>query len=190
MVVAPETSPFDSLLTRSALLALAAGLTWVLVILCAVALEAVTQGRFRMALALGCPRWCHRWLLGLLGAALAAGVLTPTTATAGPTTGALDGLPLPDRPVAEGLSGEEAGRARAEHARAASEQVTVRAGQSLWEISRNRLPPDASTGRIAAMTLTLYRRNRRTIGENPGLIHPGQHLAVPRTARETDSEDS
>lgn len=191
MVVASETLTFDYLLTRSALLALAAALVWILVVLTAIAVEAVTQGRFRMALALGCPRACHRWLLGLLSVALAAAVLSPPAATAQPAeAGALDGLPLPDRPVADRTRGEQAVAARAHQRVRASEQVTVHAGQSLWEISRSRLPPDASTHRIAALTRSLYRRNRDAIGENPDLIRPGQSLAVSPTAHETYSEDS
>lgn len=191
MVVAQETPTFEHLLTRSALLALAVALIWVLAVLTAIVIEALTEGRFRMALALGCPHWCHRWLLGLLGALVAAAVLAPPAATAAQTaTGALDGLPIPDRPLGERPRSEEVPRARALQPAGVSEQVTVQAGQSLWEISRSRLPRDASTHRIAALTRSLYRRNRGVIGEDPDLIRPGQSLALPPTAHKISSEDS
>src|SRR4051794_34609142 len=100
MVVLNAIPTFESLLQRSALVVLAIGLVWAAVVVGAIAVEAVTDGRVRVALALGCPRWCHRWLLGLLGAALTATVLTPSPAPANPSSSsALEGLPLPDRPT-------------------------------------------------------------------------------------------
>lgn len=181
MVVNPGPPTFEVLLVRGALAVLAAGLVWSAVVLAAVTVEAMTQGRLRLALAIGCPARLHRWLLGVLGAALAATVLAPPAhADQGP--GGLDGLPLPDRAVG--------GLPRAQPGRPVSEHLTVRSGQSLWAISRSRLPPDASTDQTAALTQTLYRRNRAVIGGDPDLIHPGQVLAVPTTPDETRTEDS
>lgn len=184
MVVLQQTTTFETLLVRSALVAVALATVWAVLVTAAVCAEAVTQGRFRLALALGCPQAWHRWLLGLLAAVLAVTVLTPGTASADPSLGAaaLDGLPLPDRPTED--------RPRAQPPPAVSAVVRVRAGQSLWGISDSRLPPDASPDQIAALTRSLYARNRGVIGDDPDLIRPGQDLAVPPIPREIYSEDS
>lgn len=66
-----------------------------------------------------------------------------------------------------------------------SEPATTRAvhvvsrGESLWRIAADRLGSDASTERIAAAWPLIYEANREVIGDNPGLIHPGQRLAIP-----------
>lgn len=179
MVVALGTTTFEVLLVRSALIAVAVAAVWVAAVLTAIAVETLTQGRVRLALALGCPTGCHRMLLRLAAAVLTTTTLAPAAASAQTT---LDGLALPDRPVGE--------RARAQPPPEVSAVVRVRAGQSLWEISAQRLPPDASPHRIAALTRSLYQTNRAVIGDDPDLIHPGQSLIVPPTDRETYSEDS
>lgn len=188
MVVEQAGQTFETLLVRSALVGVVIAAVWAALVLAAVCVEAVTEGRFRLALALGCPPACHRWLLGLTGAALAATVLAPAGASAavpadGPAaTTAVDGLPLPDRPPGA--------RARAQRPPEVSEVVRVRAGQTLWGISSSRLPTDASPDQTAALTRRLYARNRAVIGDDPDLIHPGQSLTVPPIAHETHLEES
>ena len=180
MVVITTVPTFEALLVRSAMVLLALGLVWAAVVLVAVLVEAVTRGRVRLALALGCPRWCHRWLLGVLGTVLVA-MSTGQPATAQtPSGGALEGLPLPDRPAGS----------RHHSAVGVSAEMTVRPGQSLWAISRSRLPPDADPARTAALARSLYRTNRALVGDDPDLIHPGQRLIIPRTTHETYPEDS
>lgn len=180
MVVLKTVPTFEALLVRSAMVLLALGLVWAAVVLVAVLVEAVTRGRVRLALALGCPRWCHRWLLGVLGAVLVATAAGPPATAQPPAGGAVEGLPLPDRPTGS----------RHRPAVAVSAGVTVRTGQSLWEISRSRLPPHADPARVAGLARSLYRTNRALIGDDPDLIHPGQRLIIPRSTHETYPEDS
>lgn len=168
----PPGSSFEGLLARAALLALAAALIWLALIAAALFLEALTRGRVRVALALGCPRALHRWVLGLAAAAASTAVLVAPPASA-------ERLPLPDRPVV-----------RTEAPARVSGWVRVHPGQSLWEISRRHLPAPATDADVARFANALYRLNRARIGGNPNLIRPGQHLAVPHLNLETNSEDS
>src|SRR5687768_14270717 len=83
----------------------------------------------------------------------------------------LDGLPFPDRgttvqPVSAGTSGEH----------------VVQAGESLWTIAASALPPDAGTANVAGASAAWYDANRRTIGPDPDVIHPGQQLVAPDPA--------
>jgi hypothetical protein len=56
---------------------------------------------------------------------------------------------------------------------------TVEAGDTLWDIAAAHLPPAqrsaAGTGRYWPQ---VYRANRRVVGADPNLIHPGTHLDV------------
>jgi LysM domain len=58
--------------------------------------------------------------------------------------------------------------------------VVVHSGQSLWSISADHL---ATTGyhNITTAWRALYAANKSTIGANPDLIRPGQHLCLPTT---------
>jgi nucleoid-associated protein YgaU len=137
-------------------------------------------------------------LLGLASAALSAAMIAPPPAVAdsdpAPAQGDLNGLALPDRPTGavphENAPPTHPLIARARAPASVSAWVTVRTGQSLWEISRGRLPADATPDQIAALTRSVYLRNGRTIGNDPDLIRPGEHLAIPQTPHETYSEDS
>ncbi len=57
--------------------------------------------------------------------------------------------------------------------------VQVRAGDCLWTLAADRLPPGASDARIAGAVLDWYSRNRTVIGPDPDLILPGQQLIPP-----------
>ena len=57
--------------------------------------------------------------------------------------------------------------------------VVVR-GESLWRITAELLGPDASNSAIASAWPVIYQANRSLIGENPGLIQPGQRLTIPQ----------
>lgn len=163
---------FDGLLARGAMLALLVAAAWALVVVGAVALEARTHGRIRLARHTGCPARVRLWLLGLFVALFAC--ITPAQASdagsgPGPATtldAALDGLPLPDRAIG--------GTPRV---------VVVRPGDSLWAIARVALPRTADEATVARTVAALHALNRRTIGPDPDLIQPGQHIVFPSSSR-------
>lgn len=159
---------FDGLLARGATIALLVAAAWAIVVVAAVALEARTQGRIRLARHTGCPARVRLWLLGLF-VALFTGVAPAQASDAGsgpgPTTtidAALDGLPLPDRAVG-----------------GATAVVVVRPGDSLWAIARAGLPRTADEASVVRTVAALHALNHRTIGPDPDLIRPGQHLVFP-----------
>jgi hypothetical protein len=181
---------FDTLLTRGALGALAAAGLWSVAAVVAVALEARSAGRIRVADRTGCPPAVRRWLLGLF-LALFAGVASPAVAAASaPASGSgtggpdgtvaarLDGLPLPDRTTGE----------RGPQSRVVDRVVDVRAGDSLWVIARALSPEGARDSAIAVVVARLYAANRTAIGDDPDLIVPGQRLRVsPSITRPTST---
>jgi nucleoid-associated protein YgaU len=57
-------------------------------------------------------------------------------------------------------------------------RYTVRLGESLWSIAGDSLHTQDGT-RIASYWPRIYRANRRVIGSDPDLIHPGQALRLP-----------
>ena len=56
---------------------------------------------------------------------------------------------------------------------------TVVADDSLWTIAARHLPPDSTDAEVAASWPDWYAQNRDVIGDDPGLIHPGQVLTAP-----------
>lgn len=66
-------------------------------------------------------------------------------------------------------------------AQTAAEQSTyvVRPGDSLWQITAQRLGPAASESAIAAAWPQLWQTNRSVVGDDPGLILPGTALTLP-----------
>jgi hypothetical protein len=163
---------FSDLLTRAALWALAAAAVWAIVVVAAIAAEAWTDGRVRIAQHLGCP---VAWRASLLAVFLVlfAGFSTAQAADrdaagepSAPVAGsALDGLPLPDRPAGRPVGDPAA--------------VVVRSGDSLWRIARRHLPANAADAVVAAAVKDLYLRNRLTIGPDPDRLEPGQRLVLP-----------
>jgi hypothetical protein len=74
----------------------------------------------------------------------------------------LDGLPLPDLPIAHD-----------------SRPVVVRPGDTLWGIAEQHLLPDAPDADVLELVGRIHRINRALIGPDPDLIFPGTHLTVP-----------
>jgi nucleoid-associated protein YgaU len=60
----------------------------------------------------------------------------------------------------------------------------VRRGDSLWRITADELGPRATDAEIAERWPEWYGANRRLIGSDPDLIHPGQVLHTPPTPQE------
>jgi hypothetical protein len=141
-----------------------------MLVVAAVALEARTRGRIRLAERAGCPPLLRLWLLGALVAVFAGVAPADASDTGSGPTGttvgaALDGLPLPDR--VSGATHRSIGRA-----------VVVGPGDSLWRIARRLLPGDAPDAEVATVVAGLYAVNHRTIGPDPDHLVPGQRLLV------------
>ncbi|MCC3290466.1 LysM peptidoglycan-binding domain-containing protein [Arthrobacter sp. zg-Y1110] len=58
-------------------------------------------------------------------------------------------------------------------------EVVVAAGDTLWSLAASQLGPQATDAETAALWPRWYELNREVIGPDPGLIRPGQVLAVP-----------
>jgi len=164
---------FDALLVRGAVGALGVAVLWLAFVVVAVAVEARSDGRLRVAEHVGCPRVLRVWLLALF-VALFAGLAPAQAGDHGTRPRAtldsapmIEGLQLPDRPEAH------------------SRHVVVRPGDTLWGIARDQLLRATSATRspsatsIAAAVARLHAANRGVIGPDPDLIRPGQHLKIP-----------
>lgn len=60
--------------------------------------------------------------------------------------------------------------------------VTVLAGDTLWDIAARELGPDASDIEVALHWPRWYQANKAAIGENPDVLLPGQILKSPSAA--------
>ncbi len=58
-------------------------------------------------------------------------------------------------------------------------EVVVATGDTLWGLAAARLPAGASDTEVAVLWPTWWAANRAVIGDDPGLLHPGQHLVPP-----------
>lgn len=117
----------------------------------------------------GVPPALRRLVLAACGVALST-VAGPALAAHGGD--AHQGLP----PVAAGLPFP----ARAVDLPSPTQEVAVVGpGDSLWAITRRHLPATARDAEIARSWPELYARNRAVVGDDPSLIHPGQHLVLP-----------
>lgn len=164
----PPTRGFVDLLVALAGWVLVVGACWFAAVTVSIWVEAVSRGRLTSSRLLGCPATLRRTLLGLAGAALVAGATVPAYAAShGGGPDLLEGLAVPDRAMRGTVP--PPGRAT---------RVTVHVGDSLWSLAQ-QAHPHADDGQVAGLTARLYARNRRTIGPDPDLIHPGQHLLVP-----------
>lgn len=118
-------------------------------------------------------------------------VTSPTSARSGPAS-APDAGPTPaaappptpgwtpSRPVQRALpsSGLVTGGGASDRAA----DVVVHRGDTLWDIARRHLGPDATDAEVAHAWPAWYEANRTVIGDDPGLILPGQILRPPTAA--------
>jgi len=68
---------------------------------------------------------------------------------------------------------------RATRPAAATPQIRVERGDSLWHIAARHLGPDATPGQIAREWRRWYAANRAVVGAEPDLIRVGQVLSAP-----------
>jgi nucleoid-associated protein YgaU len=163
------------------------GWLWLCVLVCLADLRDATRPRWRLATATTLqPRALHGMVGRAVGVAAVPALLAPAvTGHAGsvPLHGpavalsheqpalpaALSGLPLPDR--VPGTAG-------------AAERYRVRAGDTLWAIAADRLPPSSSDAVIDRSWRRLFAVNRVRVGSDPHLIRPGTVLRLlPGSAR-------
>lgn len=161
---------------------------WLWVLVSLVVLDAV---RGRAGVRRGVPRPLRRVVLAACGLSLAGGLAVPAHAgeeAPGPEAVAelLVGLPLPDRTtsttawvrqVSSRVPPPAATPAPVRPSAAGS--VTVRSGDTLWDLAAATLPPSASEAEIDRRWREIYQRNRSAIGADPDLIRPGQRLVLP-----------
>lgn len=166
----------EQALVRAGSLVLLGCAAWAWLATTTVVLQAA-RGR-TSAPARGVPSGLRRVVLLACGATLAAGLATPATADPG-----LTGLPLPDR--ATGAATAPAVEGTGTEAPAETVAVTVRTGDSLWELAADALGPDASPAEVAEHWRRVYRLNRPLVGPDPDLIRPGQQLRLPPPPQET-----
>lgn len=161
--------PFADLLVSAATWLLLGALGWLCLLLLAVLVEAVSDGRWQPARWTGAPLAWRRALLAMAVGALAALGVAPAHADStgrAPSLSAIEGLPLPARP-----SGGLPQQHPVEH-------VVVVPGDSLWRLAR-QVAPGADDSTLAALVQRIHRLNRAVIGPDPDQLHPGQRLALP-----------
>ena len=137
------------------------------------------------------PTPARRIAAGLLGLSVALAGPTPVFATEGPVSEWLAGtttttITLPA--VTEDSLIQRAAPAASATAPpvspigatpAPADQTVVVWGDCLWAIAARRLGPDAGNTAIDATWRAIYALNRDAIGDDPNLIFPGLHLALP-----------
>lgn len=206
VTVTHRGSTFSELLVAGAAVAALLASAWWSVLVGCVAIDALARGRLNLS-AHAAPEAWRRAVLGLCGAAVIIGAGTSAHAADGngPGVPSLDGLRLPERAqvvgkpvvgkpvvgkpvVGKPVTAEPARTSPAVTSRTVgpvgTDQVRVRAGDSLWSIAATLLPQDATPTQVAALTARLYDTNRTEVGNDPDLIHPGMQLRVPAPEEE------
>ncbi len=155
----------------------------------------------------GCPDFLRRGLLVACGVAIAGSLAVPAHAASfgvggepqspSRTAGSeLIGLPLPDRaertaqPAIELTPPETERRRWSTPIRHDSQPVspprviTVKAGDTLWDIAAHSLGPDPSQPAIAERCAEIHALNQEVIGADPDRIFPGQDLRLTKLVGE------
>ncbi|HSS68315.1 MAG TPA: hypothetical protein VLK34_07165 [Nocardioidaceae bacterium] len=146
------------------------------------------------------PTWWRTAVLTVCGVGVAVQATTadaavperPHCATA--CAPSLDGLPYPDLPTGSwpspwhdpGTTGDvradtapDLHRQTTTRGHAHPTVVVVRPGDTLWSITADLSPPEASDASVAEHVHRLYAANRSAIGDDPDLIYPETTLRVP-----------
>lgn len=176
---------FGPWLVSGCALAAAGCLAWLWVLVTLVVVDGL-RGRPART---GVPAVVRRVVLAACGLSLTGGLVVPAHADrpapppeSGTTQALLVGLPLPDRTTTttEWIGALDT-RARAvpDAPALAPDTVRVATGDTLWDIARDSLPPDAGTEEIDRRWRAIYRANLDAIGADPDVIHPGQRLHLP-----------
>jgi hypothetical protein len=106
---------------------------------------------------------------------------TPTPTSAPVPTPTATATPLPKPPIGT----DQTDTKKPGTDENGAEQTTVRSGDSLWVIAARRLGPTATPAQVAAAWPAWYSANRDVIGDDPGLLHPGQVLVIPTSKGST-----
>lgn len=152
---------------------------WLILVTLACARD-LAVGRTVLAAGPRPPTALHRALLRACAPTVSIAVLCvahPVTAEPGSPDRpeALQGLPLPERPVLatpQGPPPERPARSRPTRVRA------VTPGDSLWTISAALLGPQATEAEVDRGWRALYRVNRDRVGPDPDHIVPGTRLRL------------
>ncbi len=186
----PTGAGFVPLLVSGCAAAGALATTWLWVLAVLVLLD-VLRGRPARD---GVPRVVRRAVLAACGLSLAGGLAAPAYADPGIAARGgnrpaevLAGLPLPDRTTSTAqLPGSSGARLQASPRLPAGrddlEEVRVSPGDTLWGLARRTLADDAAHRQVERRWRAIYAANRRVVGDDPDLIHPGQRLLLPGTA--------
>jgi hypothetical protein len=147
------------------------------------------------------PRFARGAITVVAGVSISAGVTAPAFAapfqpapTVAPAATQLErwpdlaqagrDVPVPTpRPTTSGAHTSPAPTSPAARSSAAvrSDLATVRvaAGDCLWTLARQALPPDASDSQVASATAGWWQQNRAVIGADPDVLQVGQVLTAP-----------
>jgi nucleoid-associated protein YgaU len=104
-------------------------------------------------------------------------VTAPPVAVSTPATS--PALPSPHAPAAADPRPTAVSAHPRPPAVSAPRVVEVQPGDSLWSITRRALGPGATEERIAQTWPAWWSANRSVVGDDPGLIHPGDRLTAP-----------
>jgi nucleoid-associated protein YgaU len=164
----------DRALARLAALAAWGCVCWLAVVLVVAALTAVPGTTGQVA-----RRATRRVAPAALRGALGLGIATLPVAAL-PTAASADSRPPPPTWAPPSLD-RPAGVVESHHG---SATYVVRRGDCLWSIARDHLGTRASDHAVASTWPRWYAANKHVIGADPGLIRPGQRLAVPDRPRD------
>lgn len=209
VILGPGRTAVDELVTAISAAAALALLVWVALGLL-VSVLAVIPGPWGALTASVqdhvAPAAVRRWAALLLGAAIAS-TITPAGATA---TLPVSSVSTPAAPAPGWSTLDEVSRSGSaapapdwtpaptrdlppvslttprQSADPAQHEVTVRRGDTLWDLAAAHLPAEATDAEIATSWQQWYVTNRAVIGPDPDLILPGQVLTVPADESATE----